>query len=201
MKRILLSLFLIGFWTIGNSFAQDDAPMKGAETPKFQQANDTGRCLVFNQYVIKTKSGEGVGEDISVYKRPASTNAKDNCKANNPLLFVITNRDANYFMGLFQSFLFIDSGTGPDSRGLEIYNLDTRKSVFTDEYHESVKIVPGNLVMFDKISAKAGSNKNCRSAAKIKKDGLTVGWIQDTQLDLKTMKRKPVGSLRCVAMQ
>jgi hypothetical protein len=201
MKKLFFSLFFIALSTGGNAFAQDEASMNGAETAKFQQASDTGRCLVFNKYVIKTKSREDVGEDISVYRRPAEKNAKEVCQADNPLLVVIKNTDANYFMGIFQTFLFIDSGTGPDSRGLEIYSLETRKSVFTDEYHDTVKILPGNLVMFDRISAKAGAVKNCRQAAKLKKQGLSVGWVQDTQLDLKTMKRKPVGSLRCVAMQ
>ena len=169
--------------------------------PGTETKTDTTQCFVFNQYVVKTASGEDVGENISVYKRAGSTNANAGCKAKNALLFTIKNPDANYFIGLAGNYLFIDSGTGADVRGLEIYNLTTRKSVFSGDYHDSVKLLQDRFVMFDKISAKKGILKNCKQAAEIKRNGSIPGWVQDTKLDLQTMKTTPVGALRCYAME
>lgn len=202
MKNILpVLLFLIIGFSTNAVFAQDEALMKGTETPGFKTKTDTTRCLVFNQYVVKTVSGEDVGENISVYKRAASTNANAGCKAKNALLFSIKNPDANYFIGLAGNYLFIDSGTGADVRGLEIYNLTTRKSMFSSDYHDSVKLLQDRFVMFDKISAKKGLIKSCKQAAEIKRNGSIPGWVQDTKLDLQTMKTTSIGALRCYAME
>ena len=81
-ERPVLLFLIIGFST-NAIFAQDEALMKGTETPKFKTKTDTTNCFVFNQYVVKTASGEGVGENISVYKRASSTNANAGCKVKN----------------------------------------------------------------------------------------------------------------------
>ena len=202
MKNILpVLLFLIIGYSTNTVFAQDEALMKGTETPKFKNKTDTTNCFVFSQFVVKTVSGEDVGENISVYKRATSTNTNVGCKAKNALLFTIKNPDANYFIGLSGNFLFIDSGTGADVRGLEIYNLTTHKSIFSSDYHDSVKLLQDRFVMFDKISEKKGLIKNCKQAAEIKRNGSIPGWVQNTKLDLQTMKAMSIGVLRCYAME
>jgi hypothetical protein len=207
MKKIylLLSLIFTMFGLFGFSakaaLSQESQLLAGSEKVKFEKNTETAKCFVFNQYIIKTNSGEDVGEDISIYKRGDKTAATNGCPVKSPLLFTIKNPDSNYFLGLAGDFLFIDSGTGPDSRGLEIYNLKSRKSIFTSEYHDSIKLITGDTLRFDKISGKNGLLKNCKQAAKIKRDGMSVGWVQDTQLNLKTLKASSVGALRCVALQ
>lgn len=201
MKKILLSLIIFMTGLVISTPAQDNPLMKGAEKHQFNQQTDTGNCYVFSNYIIKTKTGEDVGEDIMVYNRPANKVASGGCKTvGNPYL-TIKNPDSNYFFGLSDDYLFIDSGTGASVRGLEIYNLKTKKSVLTAEYHETFQLLPNNIVLFDKTAEKGGLIKNCKQAAKIKRDGMTVGWVQDTRFDLKLLKKVSVGALRCVALE
>lgn len=201
MKKILFSLLIVIAVFAVYSPAQDNPLMKGTEKHQFNQQGDTGNCFVFSKYIVKTKTGDDTGEDIMVYNRTANQAASKGCKpAGNPYL-TIKNPDSNYFFGLSDDYLFIDSGTGASVRGLEIYNLKTKKSVLTAEYHEIFELLPNNIVLFDKTAEKNGLIKNCKQAAKIKRDGMTIGWVQDTKFDLKTLKKLSVGALRCVAME
>lgn len=201
LLSLLIALAYVAGFSTNAVLAQEKELLKGSETIKFEQITDNTQCFVFNQFIIRTVSSEDVGENISIYKRGETNVATNGCKAKSPLLFTIKNPDANYFLGLSGDFLFIDSGTGADSRGLEIYNLKSRKSVFTAEYHDSIKLVTSADLRFDKVSAKSGAIKSCKQAAKIKRDGMSIGWVQDTELNLLTLKSKPVGALRCVALQ
>lgn len=210
MKKIFHVIFTIllcaQIFTIAakeqNRFTfQDDQLMKGTEKAISLQSDETSNCYVFKEYVVKTMSGEAVGEDILIYKRTAATNPAAYCKTKALPYLKIKNPDANYFIGLSDKFLFIDSGTSVESRGLEIYNLNTKKSVYSTAYHDSVELQNNRFVLYDKVSEKSGAIKNCREAAKWKKEGLSVGWVINTKIDLQTFKETPAGALRCVALQ
>ncbi len=194
-------LFAIAAGQSNNFTSQDDRLMKGAEKPAARQQDDNTVCYIFKEYVIKTMSGEDVGEDILVYKRAAAATPTSYCKTKTRPHLTIKNPDANYFTGLSNEFLFIDSGTSADSRGLEIYNLNTKKSVYSTEYHDSVELQNDRFVLYDKVSEKSGAVKNCREAAKWKKEGLSIGWVINTKMDLRTLKETPGGVLHCVALQ
>ena len=175
--------------------------MKGTEKAISRQSDDNGACFVFKEYVVKTVSGEDVGEDVLVYKRTAATNPTAYCKTKALPYLKIKNPDANYFIGLSDGFLFIDSGTSVESRGLEIYNLNTKKSVYSTAYHDSVELQNGRFVLYDKVSEKSGAIKTCPEAAKWKKEGLSIGWVINTKIDLTTLKETSSGVLHCVALQ
>lgn len=204
MKNIchFLGLMMMIALTVGVAVAQNNfESLKGGETPKFQSNTETAKCVVYGKYVVKTKAGEDVGENISVFQNKASVTAKNACKEKLSGLVTIKNTDSNYFYGLFESFMFIDSGTSASARGLEVYSLDSKKSLFNFNYVGEAKILPGKILSFDQISEKAGSIKTCKQAAQIKRDGMTVGWMQTTKLDLNTLKTSTVGGLRCFAQE
>lgn len=176
--------------------------MNGTETPMFQESSETGRCFVFNKYVVKTVQNEDAGEIISVYSREASISAKIACQTTDkPAYLVVNDFDDQFFYGVFGSLLFIDSGTSVESRGLQIFDLTSRKSVFNDSYSGDPKLVGGRFIVFDSPSEKKGSLTTCKQAAKWKRDGGGVGWIQVKRLDIQTLKVINVGSLRCIYMQ
>jgi hypothetical protein len=201
-QTFFLTLAVLFFAQLTPIAAQSEEtfqPMKGTEQPISERKTETGNCYVFENYTVKTTTSEAVGEQIAIYKRAAATTDYCNTKAR-PYL-AIENPDANYFIGLSGVFLFVDSGTSVESRGLEVFNLETKKSVYTTEYHDSVALENGKYVLYDKVSAKAGAIKTCRSAAKWKKEGFSIGWVQNTKIDLQTLKESPAGAMRCIALQ
>ncbi len=197
---LLLAFVLTGTYTV---FAQDEeyAGMKGTDTPEFQESTDAGKCLVFSKYVVKTIQGEDVGEKIAVYKREASADAESACQTADEAHLNVDDSENYFFYGLSGSLLFIDSGTSVESRGLEIYNLNSRKSVFNESYTGDPSLTGGRFVLFDSPTDRKGPAKSCKQAAKWKRDGGGVGWVQGKKLDLQTSKLTNAGALRCVYMQ
>jgi len=179
----------------------DYSGMKGTETPAFKEYADTGTCFVFSKYVVKmlpVEAGEG---KIAVYKRGAATAGKGACQTSDKPYFDVNSSDNDYFYGVSGSLLFIDNGTSMESRGLEIYDLTSRKSIFNESYTGDPKFVGGRFVFFDSPSDRKGPLKTCREAAKWRRDGGGVAWVQGRKLDVQTLKLITVGALRCVYMQ
>lgn len=207
MKRVICTFFFIlltaQFSVVSAQNEPENPPTKGTERFVSRQKTDGGDCYVFKNYVVRTAGGEDVGEDIFVYKHTAETTAAvvKYCGTEEAPYLSVKNPDANYFIGLSGKYLFVDSGTSVESRGLEIYDLNSKKSVYSTEYRDEIEVQAGRYVTFAKPSAKPGAVKNCREAAKWKKQGLGVGWVQNAKLDLQTLKSTPVGALRCVAQQ
>ncbi len=193
-----------GSLAAGTVFAQDEEynVMKGTETPVFHKPSDTGKCYVFSEYIVKTEQSEDGGENIAVYKRGTSTSAKSACQTKGDEYQSIKDSDNNNFYGLSGSLIFIDSGTSVESRGLEIYNLTSGKTITNLEYRDEATLVEGRFVVDDSPSVKKGLLKTCKEAAKWKRDGGGgVGWVQGKKLDLQTLKEISVSALRCVYMQ
>src|SRR5688572_17644686 len=185
-----LLLFTIVFAGANSAFPQDSEynGIKGTDVPEFQESSDTKKCFVFGKYVVKTVQGEGGGENISVYKRSAATRAQDACQTTDQAYFEVNDSDNYFFYGLSCRLLFIDSGTSVESRGLELFNLNSRKSIFNESYTGDPKLVDGRFVFLDSPTDRKGVLKTCREAAKWKRDGGGVGWVQGQKLDLQTLK-------------
>jgi hypothetical protein len=198
---LLAVLFLTQFVTAQAQDEEETSLMKGTESAAFQQQAENGKCFVFDKYTIKTISGENVGEDIKVYRRASSISADTACENGTAAYYTIKNADANYFAGLFGDYLFVDSGTGADGRGLEIFNLKSKKSIYSTEYYDELELQEGRFFIYDKLSKTNGALKNCREATQWKKDGFSIGWVRQAKLDLQTLKETPIGTVRCRAFQ
>ena len=196
---LLIIMLMIGTTVI----AQDNGSevMAGTERPAYQQSSDTTKCFVFGEYVVKTSQPEGEGDDISIYRRVSSNNPKNECKTKGKPYLLIKDSDNNSFFGIAKNFLFVDSGTSVESRGLAVYNLASRRSVVTEGYTENIKLVGDRFVIYDTPSEKRGLIKACKEAAKWKREGGGVGWVQGMKLDLQTLTRTKIGGLRCVYME
>lgn len=204
MKNVLTligSLSLIVFTTTGIARAQDEAPlvMPGTETPESHTSGENGECFVFAKYVIKTNPSEDGGANISVYKRSAA--AENACDTSGEPWLYVADSDNNSFFGLSGKYLFVDMGTSADSRDLVIYDFSLHKSVLTQGYGGDPKLIDGRFLIFDSPSDKKGLISTCREAAKWKRQGGGVGWVQGKKLDLQTLTSVNVGTLKCVYME
>jgi hypothetical protein len=130
----------------------------------------TGRKLyLFDRYVVEIKDHNvDVGSDITIRYRPSGKSknflkiitessrwasySPDDIGINRP-------NDAAYFLGIFDHWLIVDSGTGPDPRGLSIYDLNTKKKIYDGSYSEPIYISHGKLIFWTEIG-KADEN-NC----------------------------------------
>lgn len=202
MKNICLAITLLTSLLTMVIYAQDEEykGMSGTEKPVFSNFSDTTSCFVFRKYIIKTAQSEDGGENISVYQRGTTASGESACKIVGNKYQYIKDADNNNFYGLFGDHIFIDSGTSVESRGLEIYNLTSGRSL-TVEYTDDPKLLDGRYVVFDSPSERKGPLATCKEAAKWKRSGGGVGWVQGKKLDLQTLKATNVGGLRCVYMQ
>ncbi len=202
MKKIHFLLLML-LLAVGTVFAQDEEyeGMTGTDTPEYLESSDTGKCFVFSEYVVKTDQNDDEGDNISVYKRRASTSAEDACETGSKSYLYVPDADNNAFFGLAGPYMFIDSGTSVESRGLEVYNLTSRKSVYTTSYSGDPKLVNFSFILYDASSDKAGPIRTCKEAAMWKREGGGVGWVQGKRLDLQTLRETNVGRLHCIYMQ
>src|ERR1041385_568158 len=94
-------------------------------------------CYHHIRYIVVARRVMEVGSDLFI--RPARSGR---CDADSlPGDIVLRNHDAEYFLGLRGDLLFIDSGTGPDFRGLIIVDLRTQRRLLQTDYVRDV--IPG----------------------------------------------------------
>jgi len=87
-------------------------------------------CYRHARHVVIARRVMEVGSDLFI--RPARSGR---CDADSlPGDIVLRNRDAEYFLGLRGDLLFIDSGTGPDFRGLIVVDLRTQRRLLQTDY-------------------------------------------------------------------
>jgi hypothetical protein len=139
----------------------------GTETPKWKKGhsqdanlilaapldtylNGSETCFLYERYVVVSESHpESVGTDIVVLEvAPKGRDAEGICARtgkSSPLLN-LPNQEAEYFAGIWQHWLFVDSGTG-NRRQLYVYDLRSRRKQATLEYDSrGFKLEKGALV-------------------------------------------------------
>jgi hypothetical protein len=181
---------------------QESVGIPGTEVPAAHK-REGHACYVYDKYVVfVTEDSETVGEQIKVALRQPQADPAKSCDVKAAKTYLlIPNDDANFFFGLAGDYLFIDSGTGPEPRGLTIYSLSKKKKVYTDSYSQPITLGKDRRLDFYKPSEKDGDLKDCREASKWQAEQLGVGWDQRVILDLTTMREMTVGRLRCSPRQ
>ena len=201
-----LMLLLIAGVIQAVSFAQskkESIGVKGTEVPAAHQKKKQGQCYVFNKYVIlTTETEDGVGEDIRIALRGGSSDAKQLCDDKSAkTYFIIKNDDSNFFFGLFEDYLFVDIGTGPEPRGLSVFDLSKKKKIYDASYNTPIKIGAGPTLDFWMPLEKDLPKKQCPQARKWEAQGLGFGFERRVILDLKSLKEQTIGQPRCTPRQ
>ena len=204
MKRIVILASVLAI-AVGTALGQDDEgfrPMKGSATPEFESSNAKGdRCLVFGKNVVKTKLGE-VGEEIRLWHREGTAKGMEACSLRAKPYATIADEDNNSFYGISAVYFFIDQGTGVDSRTLVVYKTGAGDEVTRVDYFgggESPRIEAARYLYYDVLSNKKGTV--CKDAAKWKRQGGSVGWVQGKKMDLDDQTIANVGTLHCAYVE
>ena len=211
MKQHLFLALLVVCLSVA-VFAQDDANLlTGRDADLFKQTSASETCRLYASYVVKTAPDPNGGETVKVFGILPGAFREEGCKTKTDPLVSLSgtysgknkgiNEDiTSNFVGLAGKFLFIEKLVEPFVGAIEIFDLKTGKSVFKDEIYENIRLSQKRFLDYEKWSKKDGSLKNCPQAAKWKKSGLGVGWVQKHRLDLQTFKLTN-GALRCEAQQ
>ena len=201
--RTILSISVILLAAASGVFGQDGTftPMKGTAKPSFQRSDDIGRCLVFDTHVVKTTPSDDGGENVKIWDREGKSAGTKACEIKAYPYITINDADNNSFYGFSVDYFFIDTGTSAGSRTLFIYNTDSGYEITKVDYQNEPSLVGGRYLMYDEPSDKKGPISTCPQAAKWKREGGSVGWVQGKKMDLKTETTTKVGTLRCVYME
>lgn len=112
--------------------------------------------------------------------------------------FEIHNEDAEYFLALRGDLLILDSGTGPEPRGLIIWNLKQRAKVYSGIYADAT--LNDEYIEFWLPSAEA-SVKDCPEASEWLAGGLSATIETRVRLEFSDLEVQTSTQTRCMARQ
>jgi hypothetical protein len=189
--------------TEDGKLSEDKEVVAGSEAPKIIKLKDDSVCYSYRKWAVIVTPTEDVGEDIKVIAKLTAgdeTFLADLKKA--PVHFKMPAGD-NFFFGVYDDFMFVDSGTGPDPRGLDVIDLAQKKNVFSGSYSSPIALDKGErLVYYLEVDEKKLKKKpDCPEAEEWKQGQLGIAYEEKVSLDLKTMKMTHSGQLRCAARQ
>jgi hypothetical protein len=205
--KMLLSIGVVLMLAAGGVFGQTElfTPMKGSATPEFEMSNANGdRCLVFGTHIVKTTATVNGGENFQMWHREGTAKGTEACELSLNPYATIEDSDNNEFYGLSAVYFFIDMGTSAGSRSLAVYRTDSGDEVTKVDYFSNTtfpRIEAARYLFYDAPSDRKGPISSCPEAAKWKRQGGGVGWVQGKKMDLNTQKTINVGVLRCVYME
>lgn len=188
----------------GNKLPDKKQVVANTELPGVMKLKQNKVCYVYNKYAVVVAPTEDVGEDIKIIARNSPVDESylsDPVKA--PAYFKVEEGD-NYFFGIYADYLFIDSGTAPEPRGLGIYDLAQKKEIYDGSYSSPIKLEKDlRLTYYEEVeqSALKGKKVDCPQAEQWKNDGLGVAYEEKVSLDLKTLKKSRSGNIRCAARE
>jgi hypothetical protein len=108
----------------------------------------------------------------------------------------IRDSDNNSFYGISAVYFFIDTGTSAGSRTLLVFRTGSGDEVTRIDYTGEPRIERARFLFYDAFSSRKGTS--CPEAARWKREGGGVGWVQGKRMDLDTEEVTNVGALRCV---
>ncbi len=162
-------------------------------------AEQNQSCHESPQYLIVEGATGEVGTNFLV-KYKIQPSQKIQCKYTiEKGDFEIKNEWAEYFMALQGDLLILDSGTGPDPRGLIIWNLRNRKKVYTGSYSEPYEIHLGYLEFWAETGK--ANDDNCPERKEWESDGLGSAIETRVRLDLSDFSVVKSSQTRCESRQ
>jgi hypothetical protein len=114
--------------------------------------------------------------------------------------FQTPSSSPDFFLAFAGNFLVIDSGTGPEPRGLVVYDLVTRGRVFVDSYSSLVSVATNTINYWSPMNA-TPTGANCPQFSEYQKDGLGMVIEEYITLKLPNFTKMGSGQYRCSPTQ
>lgn len=170
----------------------------GTEKPTTSM-NDPG-CAIFKMHSVLTENDrDAAGENITVFEGSTCDPKKSRT------VLYLKNDMGQWFAGLFEPYLLVDSGTGPDGRSLAIYDLKKKKLVYSAAYSPIMdpRIENNSLIFYkDLQDLRYKEHRHCADSEKwLHESGLDYGFEQKTKVDLKSLTEKNIGKINCSPRQ
>lgn len=158
-------------------------------------------CVSNDKYFVVEKGLiDSVGSDILV-KYKSTKDQKYSCEyLASDSDFQIKNELAEYVLALENNFLILDSGTGPQPRRLIVYDLISRKKVFTDSYSNPIAVNNDTVTYWSPVNTKPDET-NCPKLTEYTSLGLGAEIEAHVVLTLSTLNKTELGEYRCSATQ
>lgn len=158
------------------------------------------QCYQSPRYLVVAKDVEGgVGTDFLVkYKLQADD--KLPCSyvfGSND--FEIKNEWAEYFAGLTDNLLILDSTTGPGPSGLIIWDLKKRKKVYEGSWSDPTEIKDDSIIYWTETGK--ATDDNCPERAKWASNGLGAAIETKVILNLSDFRVSKTIETRCSPRQ
>ena len=166
----------------------------------FEQHNGA-RCHLYPHYFIVERGYSNQVENDILVKYLGTVSPKPICEyLKAPQDLEVKNIFSQYFFGIRGSLLFIDDGSGPDPRGLKVYDLNSRKKVFSGIYSRPIVITGDHSVRYW-LERGDATEEDCPEYSEIKKHALFPYIEDEVTLNLSTKSMKRTGRQRCVGGQ
>lgn len=157
-------------------------------------------CYESPKYLIISKEVQGrTGSDILVkYRhRPEEKFACNYIIGKND--FEVRNEWAEYFAGLKDDFLILDSTTGPGPSGLTIWDLTKRKKVYEGSWSDPEEIKNDSLTYW--METGEASDNDCPELKDWTSKGLGAAIETKVILNLSSLKISRTQEMRCSPRQ
>lgn len=145
-------------------------------------------CHESPRYLIVEGSAGRMGTSFLV-KYKSEKNARLACEyIAKPGDFEIADQWPEFFLELQDDLLILDSGTGPDPRGLVIWDLKKQQKVYSGSYSKA-KIGPGYMEFW--TTTGDGTDENCPEGKEWREMGLGTAietWVRLSFVDFKLTK-------------
>lgn len=200
MKIVLFVIFLLLLAV--NAYASYPY-IRGIEVPikNSSSKGSSSGCYVYQKYIVVTaRSARDNGDIIAVRERASVDDFTCNKASESSEVFIIDGASET-FVGIYRHFLFTDSGTGPDGRGIGIYDLAKKKHVYYAIYSGDEMKIEHDALIFYKDIEKNKSKKPCPKAEKFNSDGLDFGFEQEVRIDLESLREVAIGEITCSSRQ
>jgi hypothetical protein len=157
-------------------------------------------CKDSSKYFVISRSENDSGTDFLVKYKTSNNQIMPCSYIVEKTDFELKDQAATYFLALTDDFLILDSGTAPDPRGLTVYNLNSRKKVYTDSYSKPISIQNDTMIYWSPIEEKV-TNENCPEISQYLANGLSAGIEARVSLSLSNLIKKELGEYRCSPRQ
>ncbi len=158
------------------------------------------QCNENNKYYVISKDISGSGENRLLIKYKKDYTQQVACAYNIGKTDFEIKGEFQNFLALTDNFIILDAGTGPEPRGLIVYNLNTRKRVYDDSYGKPV-LTQGDTVTYWSPIAEKATKANCSKFDEWTAQGLPPIIEAHVTLNLLDLTKKDLRENRCVPTQ